>query len=114
MIDDEKSWGRVFVEKAIGGKAVKGSIVVHLGTAGSGKRWPSENARRIIVLAVERGYHCFLFDDCEITPVGGVYPGGVTLVKCPSNRELMSIIDACDIVLCVDNFIFKTGKSAKK
>jgi ADP-heptose:LPS heptosyltransferase len=114
MTDDEKAWGQAFVAKAIGGKPVKGAIVVHLGAAGSGKRWPGENARKIISLATQRGYHCFLFDDCEITPTGGVYPDGVTLIKNPNNSETLSIISACDVVLCVDNFIFKSGKSAKK
>lgn len=55
-----------------------------------------------------------MFDDCEITPTGGVYPDGVTLIKNPNNSETLSIISACDIILCVDNFIFKSGKSAKK
>ncbi len=114
MTDDEKSWGRDFVAKAICGKSVSGLMVVHLGAAGSGKRWPGGNARNIIALAVKNGYHCFLFDNCEITCVGGVYPPGTTLTKNLTNTQTISIIYACDVVLCVDNYIFNIGKSAKK
>lgn len=114
MTEDEKAWGQAFVAKAVGGRSVAGLLVMHLGADGAGKRWPGENARRILATALARGYHCFLFDGQGVTSVGGVYPDGVTLVQGVSHNGAMAILSACDVVLCVDNSIFNIGKHLKK
>ena len=114
MTEDEKAWGQAFVENAVSGKPAAGLLVMHLGAEGAGKRWPGENARRVLAMAVARGYRCFLFDGQGVTSVGGVYPDGVTLVRGVNHNETMAIIAACDVILCVDNAIFNIGKHFQK
>lgn len=112
MTDDEKAWGQEFVAKAVGDKYVKGLIVVHLGSEGSEKRWPGRDATNILALAVERGYHCFLFDHYGI--VDKPCPAGVTMVRSTRLCDVASVVSACDIVLCVDRIVFNICKSMKK
>lgn len=113
MTEDQKAWGQTFVANAIGDKRVKGKIVVHFGFTCSEKRWPGEDARRILMLACSRGYHCFLFDYFGI--IDGEIPSGVTLAKNIKEHDgVIAIINACDIVLCSDGTIYNIGKRLKK
>lgn len=114
MTEDEEAWGQAFVAKAVSGRPTAGLLVMHLGVDGAGKRWPGENARRILAMAMARGYHCFLFDGQGVTAMGGVYPDGVTLIRGVGHKEAMAIVSACDVILCVDNAIFNIGKFFKK
>ena len=107
MTEDEESWGREFVAKATQGEAITGCIVLHLGYDDTGKRWPGANARSILSLAVSRGYHCFLFDTTDA--IGEWSQGSVTVIKNLAINQVLSVISASDILLCVDNSMFKTG-----
>lgn len=114
MTDDERAFGQAFVSKAVGGRSVSGLLMMHLGTDGAGKRWPGENAKNILLMAAARGYHCFLLDVQGITAVSGVYPEGVTLVHGLSHSGVASVMAACNVILCVDNHIFNSGKFMRK
>jgi ADP-heptose:LPS heptosyltransferase len=111
MTDEEKAWGEGFVARTIGDRRVKGRVVVHLGSAGSCKRWPSADAKRILAALVAHGYHCFLFDATGI--VDG-HIEGVTPVKRVRMGDATAVIAACDAVLCVDAAIYNFGRSLKK
>jgi len=110
MTEDDKVWGQEFVTRAAregGTVGTKVCVVFHLGSDSSGKRWPSKNARSILALAVEKGYHCFLFDPTDI--VGGWDRGGVTMIGKMTPNQVAAVISACDVILCVDNSVFKVG-----
>jgi len=110
MTEDDKVWGQEFVTRAAregGTVGAKVCVVIHLGSDSSGKRWPSKNARSILTLAVERGYHCFLFDPMDV--VGEWSCGGVTTIGKMVPNQVMAVVSACDVLLCVDNSMFKTG-----
>lgn len=112
MTEDEKAWGQEFVAKATQGKSVKGCIVLHFGSELTGKRWPGASARSILSSAVDRGYHCFLFDLADTI---GEWPyGGVTNIGKLGVSQVLSVISASDILLCVENQIFKAGVHFKK
>jgi hypothetical protein len=112
MTEDDEAWGRDFVAGAIRGKPVKGCIVLHLGSDDTGKRWPGNSAKTILSLAVERGYHCFLFDTLGI--VEGFFLDGITEIGNMGANHVMAVICACDVLLCVDNPTFKMGEYFKK
>ncbi len=101
MTEEERIWGKEFVDKAIKGKKYKGLISLHLGSRDPKRSWSHHRIREFIGLARKNGYFCFLYewgataDDWRLAGSERVFDFRL--------REAAAVMYATDVLVCPDS-----------
>ena len=107
MTEEEREWGKGFVEKHVSSSAPAGTIAIHLRSNDPKRTWPAHRVREFLSLARENGYHCFLFgwgdtaDDWRIA--------GTTVAFDYKLRQAAAIMEHCDVLVCPDSCLLHLG-----
>ncbi len=107
MTEEERQYGKDFVNKSLGVQKPLGTIAVHLSSRDPRRSWPKHRVREFLSLAHKAGYHCFLFgwgdtqDDWRLA--------GTTCVFDVKLRAAVGILSQCDILVCPDSLLLHLG-----
>jgi ADP-heptose:LPS heptosyltransferase len=103
MTEEERAWGKGFVERATRGKKYRGLISIHLGSRDPKRSWPHHRIREFIGLAKKSGYFCFLYEwgatsnDWRLAGSEQVFDFRL--------REAAAVMYATDVLVCPDSMM---------
>jgi ADP-heptose:LPS heptosyltransferase len=101
ITEEERKWGKEFVEKAINRRKYKGLISLHLGSRDPKRCWPHHCIRNFVDLARRSDYFVFLYE-WGASPDNWRLSGSCRVFDYKM-RAAASILAATDVIVCPDS-----------